>query len=128
MRIRVHQHTTADPVIIDCDGVLDDECAIRLWEELDVALWQRSSRLVIDLSAAEYVDPEVLGVLAEMHHHAASLGGWVRLVVPPPVIWTLLGSTRIHRAVPVFRTVRAATRQEFPRHGNRGESPRTEGI
>ncbi|MDX6332892.1 MAG: hypothetical protein QOG05_232 [Streptosporangiaceae bacterium] len=98
-------------------GELDLASATALREELLGLLRPGSSRLVLDLSRVSFADASGLAVLVGTGRRARLLGGFLRLAAVSPQVNRVLRLTGLHRHLPVFPTVRAATTTPGTRHG-----------
>ena len=117
-------HPTLDSVrtvdgvtIAELAGELDLASATALREELLRLLRPGSSRLVLDLSRVSFSDASGLAVLIGTGRRARLLGGFLRLAAVSPQVDRVLHLTGLHRHLPVFRTVWAATTTPGAQHG-----------
>lgn len=86
-------------------GDLDVASAPALREELLGLLRPGASRLIIDLSGAGFADASGAAVLVGTARRAGLLGGWLRLVSPPPGLVRVLSVTGLDRHLATFATV-----------------------
>jgi anti-anti-sigma factor len=109
---------TADGVTIaELAGELDLASAPALREQLLGLLRPGSSRLVLDLSRVSFCDASGLAVLVGTGRRARRLGGFLRLAAVPPQAVRVLHLTGLHRHLPIFPTVWAATGAPVTQHG-----------
>jgi anti-sigma B factor antagonist len=59
------------------------------------------TRLVVDFTGVPYVSGAVLGLLAEIQHELAPVGGRIRLCGLDPLAWDMLRITRLDRVFDV---------------------------
>jgi anti-anti-sigma factor len=97
-------------------GELDLASATALREELLGLLRPGSSRLVLDLSRVSFADASGLAVLIGTGRRARLLGGFLRLAAVSRQVDRVLRLTGLHRHLPVFPTVRAATTTPVAQH------------
>jgi anti-anti-sigma factor len=95
-------------------GDLDIASAPALREQLLGLLSPAASRLIIDLSAAGYVDASGVAVLVGSARRAGLLGGWLRLASPAPEVTRVLLVTGTGRHLTTFPTVQAAITGQRP--------------
>jgi len=102
-------HTADGVTIAELAGELDLASAPALREQLRQLLQPGSGRLVLDLSRVSFCDASGLAVLVGMARRARLLGGFLRLAGVSPQTARVLRLTGLHRHLPVFGTVWAAT-------------------
>jgi anti-sigma B factor antagonist len=102
-------HTADGITIAELAGELDLASAPALREQLLHLLQPGSSRLVLDLSRVSFCDASGLAVLVGISRRARLLGGFLRLAGVSPQTARVLRLTGLHRHLPVFGTVWAAT-------------------
>ncbi len=95
--------------ILEVSGELDLAVAPWLRDQLDALFVGGASSLILDLSAATFVDSTALGVLVGALNRCHELGGGIHLVVTEPQILRVLTITGLS--------------QSFSLHTNRGELP-----
>jgi anti-sigma B factor antagonist len=95
--------------IAELAGELDIASASDLREQLLGLLRPGSSRLVIDMSKVSFCDASGLAVLVGTGRRARALGGFLRLAAVSPQADRILRITGLHRHLPIFPTVSAAT-------------------
>ncbi len=86
-------------------GRLDAASAPVLQAALKAALAEDETRLLIDLSAVEFLDSTGLGILVGALKAARKVGGDLRLASPSPPVARLLRLTTLDR---VFRVLESA--------------------
>ena len=95
--------------IAELAGELSVATAPVLREQLLGLLRPGSSRLVADLSGVTFCDPIGLAVLVGAARRARRLGGFLHLAAVSPQAEHMLRATGLHRHLPVFATIGAAT-------------------
>ena len=106
-RLTTHHH--ADYSVVALRGEFDVASSDTLSGELQEATSScPGGTLVIDLTAVEFMDCAILGVLVQAHRHATGLGLRLVLVSPPRGVRRLLDITHIDRTVPTRPHLRAA--------------------
>jgi anti-anti-sigma factor len=95
--------------IAELTGELDIANAPALREQLLSFLRPGSSRLVIDASKVSFCDATGLAVLVSTARRAKLLGGFLRLAAVSPQVGQVLEITGLHRHLPNFPTVHAAS-------------------
>jgi anti-anti-sigma factor len=110
-------HTADGITIAELAGELDLAGASALREQLLGLLRPGSGRLVLDLSRVTFCDASGLAVLIGTGRRARRLGGFLRLAAVSPQVDRVLDLTGLHRHLPVFPTVRAATAAAGARDG-----------
>jgi anti-sigma B factor antagonist len=109
---------TADGITIaELAGELDLASAPALREQLLRLLRAGSSRLVLDLSRVSFCDASGLAVLVGTAHRARRRGGFLRLAAVSPQTARVLNLTGLHRHLPTFATVPAASGTPAAQHG-----------
>jgi anti-sigma B factor antagonist len=97
----------ADVPVLEATGELDLAVAPWLSDQLDALFVGGASSVILDLSAATFLDSTALGVLVGVLNRCKELGGQVHLVVTEPQILRVLSITGLS--------------QEFVIHGSRAE-------
>jgi anti-anti-sigma factor len=95
--------------VAELTGELDIANAPALREQLLSFLRPGSSRLVIDVSKVSFCDATGLAVLVSTARRARLLGGFLRLAAVSPQVGQVLEITGLHRHLPNFPTVHAAS-------------------
>jgi anti-anti-sigma factor len=96
--------TSGGRAVVAAYGDIDIESAVGFDQAVHTA-FQSSPRIIIDLSQVNFIDSSGLGVLVKARRDAASVGGWVALVHPPPAVQKLLIGTQLQQSFTVFSTV-----------------------
>ena len=109
--------TAGGITIAELAGELDLASAPALRERLAGLLRPGSGRLVLDLSRVSFCDASGLAVLVGTARRARQLGGFLRLAAVSPQAARVLDLTGLHRHLPVFATVWAATGTPEAQHG-----------
>jgi len=99
----------ADHSLVTLGGEFDVASRDRLRDALRQAVdGCPGDRVVVDLTAVEFMDCTVLGVLVHAHNHAAALGRQLVLVNPAGPVQRLLSISQIDRMIPSQPDLRAA--------------------
>jgi anti-sigma B factor antagonist len=93
--------------VLEATGELDLAVAPWLSDQLDALFVGGASSVILDLSAATFLDSTALGVLVGVLNRCKELGGQVHLVVTEPQILRVLSITGLN--------------QEFVMHETRAE-------
>jgi anti-sigma B factor antagonist len=91
-------------VVVALEGEFDLAWAPALRDELVSALTNGTSKLVVDLTEATFLDSSALGALVGAGKVAANGGGWIRLVAPRENVARLLRITQIDTIMQTFET------------------------
>lgn len=91
-------------VVVAVYGDLDQYVAPELRDRLVAAVDGGTSPLVVDLSAATFIDSMTLGVLLGAHKRARTRGGDLRLVIPESEIRRIFEITLLDRIFVIART------------------------
>ena len=94
--------------IITVSGDLDITAAPRLRERLIETISSENSRLLLDLTAATFIDSTVLGVLVGALKRVRSNDGELRIAAHSGAVLRPLEITGLHRVFPLYPTVSAA--------------------
>lgn len=81
-----------------------DEFKQQLTEDIELG----NRKIVIDLSACEFIDSTFLGALVVSLKKVTNLGGDLRLVGFQPAVRSMFELTRMHRVFETFGTVEEA--------------------
>lgn len=90
-------------VLVRLSGDLDIAVRDELRAQLDDAAG-RSTAVLLDLSAVEYVDSTALGLFIALRKQLLQKGGQVQLVAPSPQIRKLLGYAGLDQVFPILET------------------------
>ena len=89
-------------------GSLDLDLAPVLWKRLRELTEEPRPKLVLDLSAVDYMDSATLSTLVRIRQHTDAVRGQLRLVIPEPRLLRLLEVTGLQDSFAVFPTLGAA--------------------
>jgi anti-sigma B factor antagonist len=98
--------------VVGLVGEIDLAWAETLREELHVALSTMSTRTVVDLSQATFLDSSAMGAIVSAGMRARDAGGWVRLVGPPDNVRRVLELTQIDTVLGLYDSVAEAIAHE----------------
>jgi len=87
-----------DLPVLEVSGELDLAVAPWLREQLDALFVGGASSLILDLSAATFLDSTALGVLVGARNRCHDLGGGIHLVVTEPQILRVLTITGLSQS------------------------------
>ncbi len=88
----------ADLPVLEVSGELDLAIAPWLRDQLDALFVGGASSLLVDLSAATFLDSTALGVLVGALNRCHELGGGIHLVVTEPQILRVLTITGLSQS------------------------------
>ena len=94
-----------DLAVVCVGGEVDLETANQLGEHALAALRDVSPRLVLDLSAVDFMDSTGLKVLMTIQRRAELAGGSFAVAGAPRVVRRLLAVTGLDQSIPVHDTV-----------------------
>ncbi len=94
--------------VVTVVGEIDLHAASSLRSELTAVSDESSVLIVVDLSAATFIDSMTLGVLAGAGRRMAQRGGELRIVCVDPNIRRIFGLTLLDRLLPIYSSLRAA--------------------
>ena len=112
-----------DLAIVCVGGEVDMETAQQLGEHALAALREVSPRLVLDLSAVEFMDSTGLKVLLTIQRRAELAGGSFALAGAPRAVRRLLSVTGLDQSIPLHESVDEATGGGGPGAVTAGEEP-----
>ncbi|HTA10180.1 MAG TPA: STAS domain-containing protein [Streptosporangiaceae bacterium] len=95
-------------VVVALSGALDGASAPALREYLLRLVHQCGGCIVLDLSAVSYADVSGLTVVVGTGRRARLLGGWLRVVSPPPGVADVLAASGLDRQFDSYASVEAA--------------------
>jgi anti-anti-sigma factor len=95
-------------VVVALSGALDGASAPALREYLLGLVHQCGGCLVLDLSAVSYADVGGLTVVVGTERRTRLLGGWLRVVSPPPGVADVLAASGLDRQLDSYASVEAA--------------------
>jgi anti-sigma B factor antagonist len=95
-------------VVVALSGALDGVSAPALREYLLRIVHQCGGCLVLDLSAVSYADVSGLTVVVGTGRRTRLLGGWLRVVSPPPGVADVLAASGLDRQLDSYASVEAA--------------------
>jgi anti-sigma B factor antagonist len=99
----VSHRNNADLPVLEVSGELDLAVAPWLREQLDALFVGGASSLILDLSAATFLDSTALGVLVGALNRCHDLGGSIHLVVSDPQILRVLTITGLSQSFSLHR-------------------------
>jgi anti-anti-sigma factor len=94
--------------VIQPTGRLNMVAASTLRKQLQDIVEGGSSRIVVDLSATEFIDSSGLGALISGLKIARQEGGDLRLAATPKQVGTALELTNLNRVLPTYESVDTA--------------------
>ncbi|OBF89194.1 anti-anti-sigma factor [Mycobacterium sp. 852002-51152_SCH6134967] len=100
--------TASGAVVVKPEGRLNMVAAPALRKELHGLVEAGSTRLVVDLSATEFIDSSGLGVLISGLKLARQAGGDLRIAAPTTQVETVLSLTNLDRVLRAHSTADAA--------------------
>ena len=80
--ISIDVRTVSDVPVVQLNGELDIDQAVRVREHLDKVIDGGALRLIIDLSDVSYIDSTGLGMLVAVHKRLVAEQGFYVLTVP----------------------------------------------
>ncbi|MFM7186612.1 MAG: STAS domain-containing protein [Armatimonadota bacterium] len=80
--ISIDIRTVSDVPVVQLNGELDIDQAVRVREHLDKVMDGGALRLIIDLSDVSYIDSTGLGMLVAVHKRLVAEQGFYVLTVP----------------------------------------------
>ena len=92
------------PEIVEVVGEADRATSQRLRERLAALEERPEARVVVDLTAATFVDSSTLGVLAVSSKRLGHGGGRFAIVCPPGEVRMMFELTALDRVVPLHAT------------------------
>ncbi|VEG46241.1 anti-sigma-factor antagonist [Mycolicibacterium flavescens] len=95
-------------MVVKPEGRLNMVAAPALRKELHGLVEAGSTRLVVDLSATEFIDSSGLGVLISGLKLARQAGGDLRIAAPTTQVETVLSLTNLDRVLRAHSTADAA--------------------
>lgn len=95
-------------LVVALSGALDGVAAPALREYLLRVVHQCGGCLVLDLSAVSYADVCGLTVVVGTGRRTRLLGGWLRVVSPPPGVADVLAASGLDRQLDSYASVEAA--------------------
>lgn len=100
--------TASGAVVVKPEGRLNMVAAPALRKELHGLVERGSTRLVVDLSATEFIDSSGLGALISGLKLARQAGGDLRIAAPTAQVETVLSLTNLDRVLRAHPTADAA--------------------
>ena len=94
--------------VIQPTGRLNMVAASALRKQLQDIVEGGSSRIVVDLSATEFIDSSGLGALISGLKIARQEGGDLRIAATPKQVGTVLELTNLNRVLPTYESVDTA--------------------
>ena len=94
--------------VIQPTGRLNMAAASTLRKQLQDIVEGGSSRIVVDLSATEFIDSSGLGALISGLKIARQEGGDLRIAATPEQVGTVLELTNLNRVLPTYDSVDTA--------------------
>jgi anti-anti-sigma factor len=91
--------------LISVSGELDMHTAGELQSALDLAIEDRSERIVVDLAEVSFIDSIALGVLAGAGRRLRETGGRLGVVAIGPEVGRPFEVTGLDRVIPIAPTV-----------------------
>ncbi|MFD0418703.1 STAS domain-containing protein [Streptomyces sp. NPDC127108] len=101
-------HRVGSCTVVAFHGDIDIAAALDITPRLDAATCLPRCRVVLDLSAVEFLDASGLRLLCRARRRVAERGGVLVLAVPPPRVLWLLRITRLTGFFTVLPTLDAA--------------------
>lgn len=102
-------HTTAAGIaVVKPTGRLNMVAAPQLRELISSLVGNGSTRVVVDLSATDFIDSSGLGALISGLKSARQAGGDLRISQPTPQIATVLALTNLNRVLRAHTSVDSA--------------------
>lgn len=98
-----------DTAVLRCSGRLNMSAAPRLRSAVDETVRGGVSRIVVDLSAASFVDSSGLGALVGGLKSARQAGGDLRIAGAPEQVRTVLALTNLDRVLTPHQSVEDAS-------------------
>lgn len=96
-------------IVVSLIGEFDMSNADRLRERLSATLDDATSvTIILDLSALDFIDSTILGLLVAADRRARRAGAVLRLAAPPPFVRRLLSLTALDTLFEIFSDVQAA--------------------
>lgn len=90
--------------IVEVAGEADRASAHELRDRLDAILAKPGARVVVDLSAATFIDSSTLGLLAVSAKRFGPASGRFAIVCPPGEVHMMFELTALDRVVPLYAT------------------------
>lgn len=100
-----------DVVVLAVSGRLNLSSASRLKAEVDAGISNGDTRIVLDLSALDFIDSSGLGAVIGGLKTARQAGGDLRIANPGEQVLTVLGLTNLDRILRPFPSVQDALSQ-----------------
>jgi anti-sigma B factor antagonist len=94
--------------VVYASGEIDVAVADRFRRELDLALFDCSRWLLVDLSAVTFMDSTALSALVSVYHRAAGRGGCLGVVGSSDRVTRLLHVTQLDRVLPTYASLAEA--------------------
>ena len=115
MALRVETEISGDVVIFRCHGriVFGDEGAA--FRERVRSMLTGTPKIVVDVSAVEYMDSGGLGILVGLLITARKRGGEIKLVSPSQRVQEVLGRTKLNTVFSIYTSYDEAL-AAFPKH------------
>lgn len=99
---------SSNVTVIKPTGRLNMAAASGLRKQLQDIVEGGSSRIVVDLSATEFIDSSGLGALISGLKIARQEGGDLRIAATPKQVGTVLELTNLNRVLPTYESVDTA--------------------
>ena len=103
MEIRVEQRSNVTVVVVD--GSVDSADSDLLLRSLDELVGSNQIRLIIDISAMDFIVSMGLGVIVQIHTRLRKAGGFLRLAGAQPFILQLIKTTGLDRLLDIYESV-----------------------
>jgi len=106
--VKIQAWQEGDCQVVSIRGSADVNASPGLREALMRAIEGGATRIVCDLSAADFICSDALGVLITAYLKARGRGGFVRLAGPQRNLREVLETTRLDHLFEIFPDVRCA--------------------
>ena len=105
MDLEITQESVADVLVLHLEGELDTYNCGQLRSALVEHVEAGENRIVIDMTAVEYIDSTGLGSLVGGLKRVSEHGGTMRIVCNNPQILKVFEITSLNKVFPIFATL-----------------------
>ncbi len=100
----LHLHSMQDITVLNIKGSVDTYTVRSLYQQLDIAVATKSSRLVVNLADVDFLDSSGLAALVQCMNKCRERGGDLHLCTPQQSVRMILELTRLDKALEIFPT------------------------